>query len=336
MPGLVAYRENVLGTAGVALRLAEPEKGQWDAYQNSHKQLADRIDSINAQIVDKATPSAAIPGLITLKNELSAELHAKPPLSLFGMEGDWLNEIWFISYLSLGLLIALWAYPLTNLRWKNVLGWTVLVYCCAGTLTYVRNFVLNRPGLGRTTYYWVNWEISKTSYVLQDLRQLGMYFLICTFWQLAARRLEIVDAGIHSNHDKPKDSIDAALEALKVFREALSLWQVSTLLILLIFVPRNVMYWNLIASQKDARYLPSVLLVDILWIVTWFAAGRPLLLATRNWNARKLGLIATWAGEAAPLNALLAEASNSSDWQVMIAGLTAVGSVLFPIIKALL
>jgi hypothetical protein len=48
--------------------------------------------------------------------------------------------------------------------------------------------------------------------------------------------------------------------------------------------PVEFFYWNQIVVKKDARYLPAVLLVDVLWIVTWFVSSRPFLLAMHCWK----------------------------------------------------
>ena len=67
----------------------------------------------------------------------------------------------------------------------------------------------------------------------------------------------------------------------------------------------------------------------------WFVASRPFLLAARLWNREKLSIISGWTADSTQLNAALAEGGNSSELQVMVPTLTAVGSMLFPLIKVL-
>jgi hypothetical protein len=101
------------------------------------------------------------------------------------------------------------------------------------------------------------------------------------------------------------------------------------------FVPWSFFYWSQISTLKDARYLPAALSIDLIWIVTWFISCRPLLVAMKWWNTEKLSLIASWTGSEESLDALLKEAGNSGDFQVLVASFTAAASLLVPLIKAL-
>ena len=183
-------------------------------------------------------------------------------------------------------------------------------------------------------YWWVNWDMSLGSYVLQDIRECGMFFLMCTFWDLGRQRLEIVRSILEDAEKWPDDTVDRLIFARSVFQRALSLWQASTILMLILFVPWSFFYWHQIVVNKDARYLPAVLMIDLLWMITWFVASRPFLFAMRCWNGERLRAISAWSGDVERLKALLEDGSNSSELQVVIATLTAVGSMLLPLAKA--
>lgn len=163
-----------------------------------------------------------------------------------------------------------------------------------------------------------------------------MYLLISVFWEIANQKAQLIDLRIKSISEGHQDVMDRAVAALGIFRDTLTLWQLSTLLILIVFVPRNIMYWNLAVKDNDLRYLPSVLIIDGLWLATWFFSMRPLLSAIKYWSEAKLNLITRWNGNATSLDAILADASNSSDGQILVAGLAAVASLLLPLVKALM
>jgi hypothetical protein len=336
IPGYVAHRDGVLTPSGVAKHIKGEAATQWANYLHRRNEYQARINSVDAQLATGAKSSQDSAALVALRERYVSEMNARPPLVLVGMVGNWLNEIWAISYLTLGCLIAVWGYPRIRLSLLHILGWTLALYVLSFMQLWTRNHLLTSPELGRTTFYWVNWDVSKTSYVLQDIRQCVMFVFICTFWELGAQRLRILRQALANKIRWPEDPISRVTSALSVFRRALALWQVSTVLMLVLFVPWSFFYWNQIVVNRDMRYLPAVLFIDILWMLTWFVSSRPFLLAMRWWNEEKVSAIAAWTGDATQLNALLAEGENSSELQVIVASLTAVGSMLLPLIKLLL
>ena len=336
IPGYVAWREGVLTSDGVVKHLKGAAASSWAAYQRHHGECESKIRIIAAQLESPTTEVGNVSSLIALRQQYVAEMNAKPPIIVAGMVGDWLSEIWAMSYLTLGCLIAVWAYPKLTIRLSRVILWTLFLYLLSVLQLLMRNGLLNTLDRGRTVYSYVNWDVSKSSYVLQDLRQAVMFFLICVFWDLGAQRLAILKQSLATLKTQEKSTNERALRAITIFRRTLALWQESSLFLLVVFVPWTFFYWDQIANYKDSRYLPAALTIDLIWIVTWFVSCRPLLVASEWWNDEKLRLIANWTGDHETLNALLVEASSSSELQVLAASATAVGSLLIPLIKALI
>ena len=169
------------------------------------------------------------------------------------MVGNWLNEIWVMSYLTLGCLIAVWVYPTIRLRPLHIASWTAVLYVLSFLQLWTRNNVLTSPDLGRTTFYRVNWDVSQTSYILQDIRQGIMFLFICSFWELASQRRQILRRGLENRVGWPRNPISRLALVLSIFRRAQAHWQLSTVLMLLLFVPWSFFYWNQIAVNKDMR-----------------------------------------------------------------------------------
>jgi hypothetical protein len=279
IPGYFALRDDVLTSSGVARHLKGEAATKWQAYLNLKAEYQSRIKSIDAQLALPGKSPQDMSALFALRDRYKAEEHAQPPLIVMGMIGHWLNEIWAMSYLTLGCLIAIWAYPRVALRPLPIVGWTVILYLLSLMQLWTRNYILMSPDLGRTTFLWVNQDISMTSYVLQDIRQCVMFLFICIFWELGGQRLKILRKAVEDRTRWPRNPIARLTYVLSIFRRAQALWQLSTVLMLVLFVPWSLFYWNQIAVNKDMRYLPAVLLIDLIVMVTWFVASRPFLLA---------------------------------------------------------
>ena len=128
IPGYVARHDGVLSAAGVAKRLKGEAATQWAAYQRNRDEYQARINSLDSQLMAGTKSGVDSAALVALRQQYVSEMSVQPPLVLAGMIGNWLNEIWAISYLTLGALIAIWAYPLVRLRLARILSWTFVLY----------------------------------------------------------------------------------------------------------------------------------------------------------------------------------------------------------------
>jgi len=73
--------------------------------------------------------------------------------------------------------------------------------------------------------------------------------------------------------------------------EMLRLWQFSSLLLAVIFIPWSYFYWDNIVAVNDRRYLPAALGIHLIWLFCWYQATRPLLLSLQNWRELKLSAL---------------------------------------------
>jgi hypothetical protein len=115
----------------------------------------------------------------------------------------------------------------------------------------------------------------------------------------------------------------------------LRLWQLSSLLLALIFVPWSYFYWNNIVSVQDRRYLPAAIGIHLIWLFCWYKATRPLLLSLRNWRKMKLTALSTPGADHAAIKNIAEVALIEIDWQLISAGFGALRSLIVPLLKAL-
>jgi hypothetical protein len=113
---------------------------------------------------------------------------------------QWSNGIWLMSYLTLGVLFAIWAFPWVPIRrvgWVRVLSLTVLFCILAWIVMCVRSQLLVWPDL-------------------QWLREALMFLLICLFWEICAKRLEkLID---RLNAIRKEEVIGARVDTFCVYR----------------------------------------------------------------------------------------------------------------------
>ena len=94
---------------------------QWAAYKARRAELQHRVDRIDATVASDDSRGRDVAGLASLRQQYLTELQSRAPFTVSGMVGDLLNEIWLISYLSLGLLVAFWLDGGRDIRIKRVL-----------------------------------------------------------------------------------------------------------------------------------------------------------------------------------------------------------------------
>jgi hypothetical protein len=244
IPGWVAFHDDVLSQEGVSNKLTGEAKAKWAAFSRQKDEYRKRIEEIDNRVNSVDKGAADLSSLVTLRGRYELALEAKPPFAVSGMIGDWLNEIWVVSNLTLGCLVAIWFYPRVRLRFSRILGWNVILYIFSCIQVIVRNTFLTTPQVGRSAYWWVNKDISLWSYVLQDVRECGMFFLMCIFWDLGRQRLEILRGLLQDPLKSPEDASGRLRFAGGVFQRALSLWQASTILMLILFMPWSFFYWH--------------------------------------------------------------------------------------------
>jgi hypothetical protein len=304
LPGYVAYRDRALTNDDVATHLQREALEQWNTY----------------------TRSAA--------SDAAATKTAQPFL-LGGMATDWLMDIWAISYLGFGVLILAWRgmskhhiHPLSAVLWGICLdlgfNWS----------NYVRNFVLNHPEDGRKLYSFVHWDISPLGFLLQEGRILGMMILVSMFVILADSVSRELVRSSNRPFTQPVSLPKLASEALENL-EILRIWQFSSLILAVIFVPWTYFYWDHIVSLGDKRFLPSAIGIHLIWFLCWYQATRPLILSLQQWRGMKLNALATEGCDREAIKAIGDIAHSESDWQLITAGIAAVGSIFLPFLKVL-
>lgn len=96
----------LLTSSAISRHLTGQAARQWEAYKHRRDELIENIRAVDDRIEAATEAASSLPALVAVRQQYSVELSSASPLRLIGMVGDWLNEIWAMSYLALGCLIA--------------------------------------------------------------------------------------------------------------------------------------------------------------------------------------------------------------------------------------
>jgi hypothetical protein len=156
LPGIVASRDGVLTAEGVAQHLKDGAKQQWQDYEdrkNYEQRSLKNIDQTVAQDLAKGG-TEKLRDLVALRGVYNSELSTlTPPLTVAGLVGNWLLEIWVLSYLALGcLLVVLQKQSPVRIQFPRVVLWSVGLYVAFNWSNWIRNGLLTTPDRGRRVY----------------------------------------------------------------------------------------------------------------------------------------------------------------------------------------
>src|SRR3984885_10290623 len=185
IPGVVAYRSHVFTPTEIALHLKGTAKKDWDQYQASVSNLQNCVARQDGVLADPTLDQSKLTALLSIRRTCSSLLSEEnPPVTLAGFIGNWLLEIWVISYLGLLILISQWtSQSLQVIKWQRTISLGLFFYLAFNWSSWVRNFGSTQVENGRRVFSFVNRDISPASFVLQELRVLGMMILLGLLWE---------------------------------------------------------------------------------------------------------------------------------------------------------
>jgi hypothetical protein len=152
---------------------------------------------------------------------------------------------------------------------------------------WLRNFLFHDYESGRVVYSYVHRDINLTSFLLQELRVLGMFILLAILWEKRLVSFSEKQAQMSAKHENELEP-DHFFQRAWSLSELFSRWQADSLLLAGACLPWTYFYWLEVVKVNDQRYLCSALLIHLIWGGTWILLSAPLWMALRDWTRFKL------------------------------------------------
>jgi hypothetical protein len=321
IPGWVAYQSHALTASQIPTLLKGQAKKDWDQYQAALHNLQNCVSVEDAALANPSIDESKLAGILSIRRTCSSLISEEnPPLTLAGFIGNWLSEIWVISYLGLLILVSQWptrSQPGAN--WTRIVSLGLCFYVAFNWSSWIRNFRLTDVANGRRVYSFVNWDISHASFTLQELLVLGMMILVGLLWERCSVECSYLQRDLAIRSSKDVSAIDL-IDDVMLYRNTLQSWQTTSILLAVIFTPWGYFYWREIQQHHDIRYFPSAVSIQLIWLATWYTSSRPLLIVSTWWRRRKLLTLATTGETGSSFESIVGTAENSSEWQVTRGG----------------
>lgn len=340
IPGFVAYREGVFYKSDVEARLPSHSTravSSYDLYRKTQTNNALAIAEIDRQLTEllqRKENTAQIESLIKLRQIYREEqTNSKPPITPSPYFGNRTPSYTFISYIFLGIsLFLLMPVPIKTLNLRKAILLGVLLYAGWMFTSWIRNFVVYDEG--RTIFSFVNYDIGPLSFLLQELRILGLCLMIAALWQGWTSYFTTVADQYRRDSAHEESLVSLGNNALFI-AQMFNRWQLTSIALLGAFLPWTFLYWSNIVNYGDSRYVIPALVVHLYWIVSWGLTTAPLIYAYKRWAAAKTRALA----EAATSNRqrepdrsikFVREINPISSFQVFGAGVATAISFLLP------
>jgi hypothetical protein len=346
LPGLVGYFNGTFYESGIEAKLpahATSAIAKYRTYESERQQYQQMIRQADRQIeelLEKGQGSEELDRFLKVRQAYKSELASlKSPIHLLPYYGNLTNYYFSSSCAFLGLL-ALWGIRRSDFRVElsKVAITGFILYVGWASIGWLRNFVFY--GEGRTIFAFANYDISRSGFVLQELRALVMFVLVAMVWELCFRRSDEAVREI-----LPWDSVGDSLRVLDDGATAISRrfaeWQITSLLLLSSFLPWTFFYYSNAIRSDDSRYILSALVMHIYWLVSWILATLPLVLSFRKWSNLRSRALAMRAGQSQDSKeidrsiAFLKELNPLSSAQILWASVASVVSFFLPLIDLL-
>jgi hypothetical protein len=334
LPGLVAYRDGVITDQGITSKLRGEAARKWQDYKDDVQSQQQLLTQVRAAIKQTLATGGDVRVLVTAQQEYVG-LSVPPPITVSGFSGNLFLDILFLSYITLGALLSIAGVRMrTKFDFWWVFRFGTLIYVLFMWSNWLRNSVSTEYERGRRFYTFTNWDMSSASFLLQEARLFVLFILVAMLWDLYRKQhAHIVQSQLR---DEPAAlSLRELVERGQEYTEMLLAWQVSSLLVLALLLPWSYRYWQTLASYKDFRYLPAALAIHLIWLATWCFVSLPLLAAGRWWARGRLDAQMSAVSSEDDRRVIFDAVRGTSEWQVLAAGLTGVGSLIAALIKVL-
>ena len=153
--------------------------------------------------------------------------------------------------------------------------------------TYLLYLVLSDFKHGRRLYSSYNPDISRVSFCVQELMVLGFCGYLTALWQQWTSFINLQHKILRPLSQPTCNYKDAALDPRNsTMVSTLFLhWQIASVILGLAYVSYTYLVWNNIIGKSDDRFLPTVILLQILWFITWSLISYPFLETLYTWHS---------------------------------------------------
>ena len=140
-----------------------------------------------------------------------------------------------------------------------------------------RNFLVTSEG--RNVFSLYNIDIHATSFLLQEVRIFGL-FLLHAIILINSTRLSKPSLESGSCHENLQSAIAQA--SLALFR-----WQFRSAALAFSFMPLSYLYYKNIFVAQDFRYLPSAIMLHMIWFLLWYGISSALFASWRSYRSSR-------------------------------------------------
>lgn len=350
VPGLVAYWDDVFFSVGIKnkLDIIEGDLSEYSIlglkkfrdFEDKKARYEQKISDIEKELTSNNVAYGDIRNLINIKETYSKDLtELKRPVKIVPFfESQTQFYFTFITFF-LGLCIFL-ANPPNSRKIDSfrLIAVTTVIYLSLQSTNWFRNFAVFEEF--RPVFSFAHYDISRTSFYLQELRALVICFLISLLWR---KWIVYHDHTIGSIKDyfQKEISIDNFNDLSSLVVSMFSLWQINMIIIVLAFFPWTFFYWNNFLSLGDNRFIISALFIHICWIISWSLISAPLIYTFYKWNSLKtayLSQLSTNQSEERNIDRIIEFVKDNNpltSFQLLGAGVVSVITFLLPLANLL-
>lgn len=347
LPGIAAQLDGVFSDEDVRRKIPLDASQALERYETQQSRLASVIQNMEEEMAQRASErefSAETLGIIQARAALSrvGDSAMRPPVRIRGFFGNYTPYIWVVTYLFLGLLVLTAPAPL----WSGVSVWRTLKWSLVFSVLFqwpqwLRATLIKTTG--RHYFSYVHLDISPLSYVLQELRILGVLALIVILLQQRVLLVDFTLSEVRDWCDETQGQYSCLGKRAHFISELFTHWELESLVLIGTFLPWTYYFWSTQAQVEESRYFVTAMLMHITWVATWCVVSAPLWLSLKEWNRYRLSLLAAAAekersdSEVEPNRALqvLQAVTPLGRLRVIVSSLAAFVSFLIPLLNLL-
>lgn len=340
IPGAVAFIDGVFTDEQVRTKIdGFPEIKKQKQERDAKIDLLKKIDGRLAST--EALKGEEIKALLSARADLNKDIEA--PKHGTGFFTNSTTSVFLVCYLCLTALlcIGLNVYPGVNPPKGRTLEAGFFAYLSFAIFNWVRNGFPH--GEARKIYSFTHFDIGPLSFWFQEFRLLGIFLLIAAVNLLWYEGLKTTQAEL-SKWKNPEGGIhvDSLAELSQLVSGKFALWQGTSLVLAIAFLPWTYFYWQEMRIYGDRRYVESALLTHLFWGLSWIAISAPAWFSLRTWAKNKS--FALVRGIAAAKNEAASEAVSKvvhelepiGYLQLFVTSAVAFGSFLVPVIHSVI
>lgn len=338
LPGIIAYVDNVFYKNDMEKKLPKHSKTTLQSYQKytqSKISYINKIAIVDSQInVAINNENRNLQALLNLRNDYNGELtKLNSPIIVSAFYNNRSVYYTLIAYIILCILLIIMPTRLRRVKATQNFALGIMLYIGWMFTSWMRNFIFFDEG--RTIFSYVNFDISPVSFVFQELRTLGMCFLISTLWR--GWDLYISDSykAILNWRNQPNNLQKLTNYAVIVSR-MFRFWQLNSIFVIVAFLPWTIFYWTNVIEMGDSRYVIPAIIMHLYWAITWVLISIPVIIAYNKWTNLKAKAIGTTARQLSTeldhtLN-LLKEINPLTTLQIFGSGIISLFSFIYPLL----